>query len=65
MINFGETADVGRRMGLYMSLIACSTVVGPPISGAILEDSGKFDGVGAWAGELIHSFICQSMMKLI
>lgn len=53
MINFGETADVGRRMGLYMSLIACSTVVGPPISGAILENSGKFDGVGAWAGSMI------------
>lgn len=51
MINFGGTADVGRRMGMYMTLISFSTVVGPPISGAILDDSGNFDGVGAWAGE--------------
>lgn len=56
MINFGGTADVGRRMGMYMTLISVSTVIGPPISGAILENTGKFDGVGAWAGEFTSMF---------
>lgn len=51
MLNFGEESDVGRRMGVYMALVAGGTVVGPPISGAILDRGKGFGGVGIWAGE--------------
>lgn len=52
MMAFGETADVGRRVGMSLTILAFGAVLGPPISGAINTASGGFEAVGYYAGEL-------------
>lgn len=46
----GETADTGRRLGMFLCIAAVGAVCGPPISGAIYKASGGFEGVGFYAG---------------
>jgi len=48
---FGETADVGRRIGMSMTIVAFGALIGPPISGAINSASGGFEAVGFYAGK--------------
>jgi hypothetical protein len=50
MIEFGETADVGRRIGMFTTIFAAGALVGPPISGAIYVATGGFEAVGYYAG---------------
>jgi len=49
----GNTSDIGRRTGMQMTLIAFAAVAGPPISGAIRDQTGSFDDVGIYAGSVI------------
>ncbi|KLO10562.1 MFS general substrate transporter [Schizopora paradoxa] len=53
MIAFGEVSDVGRRTGLYFSVLALAAVAGPPISGAINTATGGFHQVGIFAGTMV------------
>jgi MFS transporter, MCT family, solute carrier family 16 (monocarboxylic acid transporters), member 10 len=53
MIEFGETADVGRRIGMFTTIFAAGALVGPPISGAIYVATGGFETVGYYAGLMI------------
>jgi len=46
----GEMEDVGRRVGMYMSVIAFGGIAGPPISGAIMTATGGFVAAGYYAG---------------
>ena|SRR6267154_3864824 len=46
----GEMEDVGRRVGMYMSVIAFGGIAGPPISGAIMTATGGFVDAGYYAG---------------
>jgi MFS family permease len=50
MVEFGTTEDVGRRMGMFMTIFALGALAGPPISGAINAVTGGFEAVGYYAG---------------
>jgi MCP family monocarboxylic acid transporter-like MFS transporter 10 len=50
IMDFGGEGDVGRRVGMYMSITALGAVAGPPISGAINAKTGGFQAVGFYAG---------------
>ena len=51
-MELGPTEDLGRRMGMFMSIFALGALGGPPISGAIRTASGGFEAVGYYAGIL-------------
>ncbi|KAA1469294.1 MFS general substrate transporter [Dentipellis sp. KUC8613] len=50
MISLGDTADVGRRVGMYFTTMAFGALAGPPISGAINNATGSYKPVGIYAG---------------
>jgi MCP family monocarboxylic acid transporter-like MFS transporter 10 len=50
MMALGESADVGRRTGMYFTVIALGALAGPPISGAINHATGGYTVVGIFAG---------------
>ena len=56
MIALGETGDVGRRSGMYMSVLASGALAGPPISGAINGATNGYAAVGVYAGEFRARF---------
>jgi len=46
----GESADVGRRTGMYFTIVSLGALAGPPISGAIVHATGSYTAVGIFAG---------------
>ncbi|KAI0263904.1 MFS general substrate transporter [Gloeopeniophorella convolvens] len=53
MMALGETSDVGRRTGMYLTALAPGELVGPPISGAINRATEGFEAVGIYAGSAV------------
>ncbi|KAF8800529.1 MFS general substrate transporter [Phlegmacium glaucopus] len=53
ILDMGETDDVGRRMGMFMSILAIGALAGPPISGALSTATGGFKVVGYYAGTAV------------
>ncbi|KDR69289.1 hypothetical protein GALMADRAFT_256119 [Galerina marginata CBS 339.88] len=53
IMEMGETGDVGRRTGMFMSILAMGALAGPPISGAIKSATGSFNAVGYYAGTAV------------
>ncbi|KAF8638647.1 hypothetical protein AX17_002050 [Amanita inopinata Kibby_2008] len=53
MMDLGDTSDVGRRLGMFMSIIALGALAGPPVSGAISTATGGFEAVGFYAGSVV------------
>lgn len=51
LYDMGEMGDVGRRIGTVMMFSAVGALVGPPISGAILNKTGGLEAVSYYAGE--------------
>ncbi|KAL4256971.1 Proton-linked Monocarboxylate Transporter [Pleurotus pulmonarius] len=51
--SFGAIEDVGRRVGMCMTLVALGALAGPPISGAINRATGGYTAVGYYAGSMI------------
>jgi len=49
----GDTKDVGRRLGMFMSIFSLGALAGPPISGAINTATGGFEAVGYYAGSTV------------
>jgi MCP family monocarboxylic acid transporter-like MFS transporter 10 len=47
----GQMEDAGRRVGMFLSLIAFGGVAGPPISGAIGTATGSFVATGYYSGK--------------
>ena len=45
-----EIQEIGRRIGMVMSIGAVGVLTGPPISGAINHSTGGFEKVGYYAG---------------
>ncbi|KAG2068851.1 MFS general substrate transporter [Suillus decipiens] len=45
-VAMGKIEDAGRRVGMFMSLVAFGATTGPPISGAISTASGGFVAAG-------------------
>ena len=52
LYEMGEVEDIGRRTGMAMTFAACGALAGPPISGAIYGQTGGYEAVGYYAGEL-------------
>ncbi|KAI6103624.1 major facilitator superfamily domain-containing protein [Pisolithus sp. B1] len=54
----GGVGDVGRRVGMFLTIAALGTLVGTPISGAINARTGGFKDPGFYAGEYppLHYF---------
>jgi hypothetical protein len=50
VIAMGEIQDVGRRVGMSMTILAFGALAGPPISGAINNATGGYKAVGYYAG---------------
>ena len=53
-MDMGDTEDVGRRLGMFMSILSMGALAGPPISGAIGTATGGFKDVGFYAGLAHH-----------
>lgn len=54
MIAFGETDDVGRRTGMFLTVLAVGALSGPPISGAINAATHNYKAVGVYAGAQVQ-----------
>ena len=50
LVRMGKVTEVGMRTGMAFSLMSFGALAGPPISGAILDHTGKFENVGYFAG---------------
>jgi hypothetical protein len=50
MIALGDSTDVGRRTGTYLTVLSLCSLAGPPISGAIYHATGGYSVVGIYAG---------------
>ena len=50
MIALGDSTDVGRRTGTYLTVLSLCSLAGPPISGAIYHTTGGYSVVGIYAG---------------
>ncbi|KIO04205.1 hypothetical protein M404DRAFT_1000711 [Pisolithus tinctorius Marx 270] len=53
LIAMGNVDDVGRRVGMYMTIAALGTLAGTPISGAINARTGGFKDPGFYAGGVV------------
>jgi hypothetical protein len=51
MIALGDSTDVGRRTGMYFTVLSLCSLAGPPISGAIYHATSGYSGVGIYAGQ--------------
>ena len=50
MMALGESADVGRRTGMFFTVASLGSLAGPPIAGAINHATGGYTDVGIFAG---------------
>lgn len=50
MIALGDSTDVGRRTGMYLTVLSLGSLAGPPISGAINRATGGYTVVGIYSG---------------
>ncbi|KXN82265.1 Riboflavin transporter MCH5 [Leucoagaricus sp. SymC.cos] len=62
IMTFGGSGDVGRRVGMYLTIMAFGTLTGPPISGAINARTGGFEAVGWYAGSTV---MCGALLMLV
>ncbi|KAF9001719.1 MFS general substrate transporter [Cyathus striatus] len=53
LVEMGGLGDVGRRTGMFRTLIGVGGLVGTPISGAINSATGGFHAVGYYAGTAV------------
>ncbi|KAI8975863.1 MFS general substrate transporter [Trametes punicea] len=58
VVRMGKTHDVGVRVGMSMTITAMGILAGPPISGAINDDTGGFKYTGVFGGTAILVACC-------
>jgi MFS family permease len=51
LIPMGDSSDVGRRIGMFLTVLSLGALAGPPISGAIAHATGGYTAVGIYAGK--------------
>jgi MCP family monocarboxylic acid transporter-like MFS transporter 10 len=56
MVAFGDSTDVGRRTGMFLTILSLGSLVGPPISGEINRATGGYSVVGIYAGQPFFIF---------
>ncbi|KAI6035995.1 hypothetical protein BKA83DRAFT_4156707, partial [Pisolithus microcarpus] len=49
----GDVSDVGRRMGMFLTIAALSALPGTPISGLINARTGGFKDPGIYTGAIV------------
>jgi hypothetical protein len=52
LISLGDAADVGRRIGMAITVFSFGALAGPPISGAVAHATGSYSTVGIYAGKV-------------
>ncbi|KAI0306270.1 MFS general substrate transporter [Multifurca ochricompacta] len=50
MMALGDSTDIGRRTGMYFTILSFGALAGPPISGAINHATAGYTAVGIYAG---------------
>jgi MFS transporter, MCT family, solute carrier family 16 (monocarboxylic acid transporters), member 10 len=55
LIPLGDAADVGRRIGMSITVVSLGALAGPPISGAVANATGSYSAVGIYAGKFLPS----------
>ena len=55
VIMMGDMHDSGRRVGTFWTCMTLGTIVGTPISGAIVQATDGFEAVGYYAGTISRS----------
>ncbi|KAF5347922.1 hypothetical protein D9756_010140 [Leucocoprinus leucothites] len=64
IMNLGGEGDVGRRIGMFMTITALGAIAGPPISGAINAATNGFKAVGLYAGSaVVVGIICLVIVR--
>jgi hypothetical protein len=59
LIPLGDSADVGRRVGMFLTILSIGALAGPPISGAVAHATDGYNAVGLYAGARpFHHFTC-------
>ena len=61
VVRMGTVTEVGMRTGMAFTVMSLGALAGPPISGAILDHSGKLENVGYYAG--MHD-LCQPRVAM-
>ncbi|PIL26828.1 MFS general substrate transporter [Ganoderma sinense ZZ0214-1] len=51
--HMGPVEDVGLRIGMALTVVTAGVIAGPPISGAIVDDTGSFKNVGYYGGSTL------------
>ncbi|KAG9043480.1 hypothetical protein FS837_009490 [Tulasnella sp. UAMH 9824] len=59
----GDTADIGRRIGMMFTIVSIGALIGPPISGVIYAANDGFRQVGIYAGCMIAA--CAAIFMLV
>ncbi|KAF7983121.1 hypothetical protein HWV62_24079 [Athelia sp. TMB] len=65
MIALGGVEDVGRRVGMGMTILALGALAGPPISGAVERATGGFEAVGFYAARLRRCFDYERSLNML
>lgn len=60
----GVSGDLGRRLGMFTSIISIGALTGPPISGAINAATGGYEAVGYYAGRTFISFYLKLILRI-
>ena len=60
LIPLGDAADVGRRIGMSITVVSLGALAGPPISGAVANATGSYSAVGVYAG----TFLLPPLLRL-
>lgn len=63
-MDMGDTEDVGRRLGMFVSILSIGALAGPPISGAISTATGGFKDVGFYAGLAHHVVFLEKIAEI-
>jgi hypothetical protein len=50
LVPLGDSADVGRRVGMFLTILSLGILAGPPISGAVARATNGYTAVGLFAG---------------
>ncbi|KAI0628578.1 MFS general substrate transporter [Trametes polyzona] len=53
VVPMGKVTEVGMRVGMTFTIMSLGALAGPPISGAILDNTGSFENVGYYAGTAV------------
>lgn len=60
--DLGKVEDAGRRVGILMTASSLGVLVGPPIAGAIIRETGGYAVAGYYAGSTVLLSCCLALV---